>query len=365
MSNNNISYTPPGRLGDPGLNVITDPRTHPKVREALLGLGISGLPTPELPATFSIENLTPLIKETDEMTTALYESLDNELPSDASESEVEVTTQTIKGVDNNDILLYIYKPASTTGPLPAVIYYHGGGMVFIPTDTKPHRRWLRSLALQGLIAIGVDFRNAYDAATGGHNPFPAGLNDCAAAAQHIASHRGELGISKLILQGESGGGNLSLATALKAKREGWIDEIAGVYGLVPYISNGYHWPRERMLRELPSLVENDGYMVRMATSAAFAYFYGPEAMEDARAWPYHASVEEVKGLPPVVLRMDELDPLRDEGVVFARKLAEAGVRVEAKIGLGTIHGSALVLRKALPEVHEAVVGEIAAFAKGL
>lgn len=362
----NTTYTPPGRIGNPDLSVGTDPRTNPKVRQALLELGLGGNSFSEIPdkSEWTIEGLTPSLAASDQMYTGLYDSLDNVLPSDADEPAIDITTQTIKGVDNNDIKLYIYKPAAATGPLPAVIYSHGGGMVLISTDNSAHRRWLRTLAVNGVIAIAVDFRNAYTAA--GHNPFPAGLNDCAAAVKHISAHRAELGISTIVLQGESGGANLAITTALKANREGWINEIGGVYGTVPYISGAaYNWSHERKLKELPSLVENDGYLLYVKGSATSSWYYGPNDLENPHAWPYHSSIEDLKGLPPVVLDMNELDPLRDEGVVFGRKLAEAGVQVETKVTLGVIHGTALILRKAAPEFHNAAARDITAFAKSL
>lgn len=215
----------------------------------------------------------------------------------------------------------------------------------------------------GVVAIAVDFRNAYT--TSGHNPFPAGLNDCAAAVQHIAAHKAELGISKIILNGESGGGNLAITTAMKANRDGWVDQIDGVYAIVPYISGAYGWPVEKRLKELPSTVENDGYLLHMATSAGTAWYYGSDDLENPHAWPYHAGVDELKGLPPTVLEMNELDPLRDEGNIFYQKLCAAGVQTEAKVVLGVTHGAALVFRKALPEVHNASVREVVAFAKSL
>lgn len=367
-----MSATPtipqPGRLGDPNINVLTDPRINPKLRSALVALGVGTQEEPSIPKTLSIPALTPIIQAADTTFTGLYNAIENDLPSDADEPEIAISTRTIKGVDDNDIVLYIYTPvaaaAAAAGPFPAVIYYHGGGMVFIATDNRAHRRWLRSLAAQGVVAIGVDFRNAFTSASE-HNPFPAGLNDCAAAARYIHAHRAELGIGKIVLQGESGGANLSIATALKAKREGWVGEVAGVYGTVPYISNAYHWPRERMLAELPSLVENDGYMLSTEVMAGFGYYYGPDDGENPHAWPYHASVEDLVGLPPVVLDMNELDPLRDEGVAFYRQLMAAGVQAEAKVSLGITHGAALLFRKVLPEVHNAAVRDIATFAKGL
>jgi acetyl esterase/lipase len=111
------------------MNVITDPRTHPKIRQVLLGIGANAALTAELPEEWSIESLTPNMAATDAGVAGLYEMLENDLPTDADEPAVDISEQTIKGVDGNDIILYIYKPAGAQGPLPAVIYFHGGGMV--------------------------------------------------------------------------------------------------------------------------------------------------------------------------------------------------------------------------------------------
>ena len=67
---------------------------------------------------------------------------------------------------------------------------------------------------------------------------------------------------------------------MKALREGWVSQIDGVYAVVPYISGAYSWPLERQLKELPSLVENDGYMIQVKSSAVLAYYYGPDDLGD-------------------------------------------------------------------------------------
>jgi acetyl esterase/lipase len=74
-------------------------------------------------------------------------------------------------------------------------------------------------------------------------------------------------------------------------------------------------------------------------------------------------VEDLKGLPPFVLVMDELDPLRDEGVAFGRKLTQAGVSVTSAVNLGVIHATSLIFRKALPELHFGTINNIVAFAQ--
>lgn len=123
----NASYTPPGRLGDPTMTLATDPRTHPKIRQF-----VQAFPVPnatEYPKDWSIESLTPVIAASEAGVAGLYEMLENDLPTDANEPAVDIIEQTIKGVDGNDIKVYIYKPASAREPLPAVLYFHGGGMV--------------------------------------------------------------------------------------------------------------------------------------------------------------------------------------------------------------------------------------------
>lgn len=242
-------------------------------------------------------------------------------------------------------------------------------MVNIRTDSEVHMRWITDLALAGVVAIALDFRNAFmpEDKGGAHNPFPSGLNDCAAGIQYIASHKSELNISSIVLQGESGGGNLSIATSLKAKQEGWGNAINGVYALCPYISCGWHWPRERLLKELPSTIENNGYFLEIGACACLAHYYTPNESDKTNplAWPYHASIAELKGLPPHVLVMDELDPLRDEGVAFSRKLIQAGVSVSSSVSLGVPHGATLIFRQALPEVHFTAINNITAFARDL
>ncbi len=69
--------------------------------------------------------------------------------------------------------------------------------------------WRDTRAATGLVVVGVEFRSA--GGTLGPHPFPAGLNDCASAAQWVIANRESLGVSSVIMSGESGGGNLSIA----------------------------------------------------------------------------------------------------------------------------------------------------------
>jgi acetyl esterase/lipase len=143
------------------------------------------------------------------------------------------TTTTITGGDGNDVTLYISRPDDVSSPLPAIVHLHGGGMAIGSAADLPYMMMREYLAATGVVVVGVEFRNSGGKL--GPHPFPAGLNDCAAATRWVAANRDELGVSHLIVSGESGGGNLTLTVAHKAKREGWLHEIAGFYAQCPYI----------------------------------------------------------------------------------------------------------------------------------
>ncbi|CAK1361863.1 hypothetical protein CB0940_02809 [Cercospora beticola] len=357
-------YVRPGRLGDPNLKFFQEPRAHPKIVEVFRAFGIDGSQGDPY-AGVSHEELssTAQMAKSHAQSEKLYELLPNELPEDPQEIEIKQETIKFPSFDGTERQLFVYRPAEQSGKLSAVIYIHGGGMVLLNTANKMHRRWCKSLAVQGVVVIAIDFRNAWN--NGEHCPFPTGLNDCAAGVQYISEHRDELQISNIVLQGESGGANLSLATALKANREGWVSKIAGVYGSVPYVSNGYGWSHSRKAKELPSLVECDGYFLHNVQMAGMGAYYSGADAENPLAWPYYASLDDCKGLPPHILTMDELDPLRDEGMAYYRKLLAAGVEVHAQVNLGIVHASSLVFRQLLPEVHNKAIRDIVAFAKSL
>ena len=97
-------------------------------------------------------------------------------------------------------------------------------------------RWRGLLATPVCVVVGVEFRNSGGAL--GPHPFPAGVNDCAGALDWMHARREDLGLASIVVTGESGGGNLTLATTLKAKRDGSLDRIDGVYAQAPFIYGG-------------------------------------------------------------------------------------------------------------------------------
>jgi len=298
----------------------------------------------------------------------LFQVMEYDVPDHTLSRDITSHEEVVPGSDGNDIRLIIYRPSERSeSPVPAVIYFHGGGMVMLSVDNAMEIGWVEAIARTGLVAIAVNFRNAVTAT--GLNPFPAGLNDCAAAARWVCAHKDELGISKIVVHGESGGGNLALATALKANQEGWPEAVDGVVALAPYISGAYHQPDDWKLRELPSLVENNGYLQVISNEATniLRLLYDPSDTnaKNPLTWPYWATDEDLRGLPPHLIVTDELDMLRDEGNAYARKLSKAGVNVVGRVNVGTTHCAALIFRKALPGLFLHSLWELKGFADRL
>jgi len=250
-------------------------------------------------------------------------------------SNIEEISEVVKGVDGNDINIYISKPKAAAGPTPGLLYFHGGGMA-MQSATEGFYRYIRqALANRGFVVVMPDFRNA----TGklGRHAYPAGLNDCMSALAWTNVNRAKLGMTKLIIAGESGGGNLTLASAIRARQEGRLHEFDGIFAMCPYIAGPEIW---RDGKAETSLEENSGFFVDMGGFLMCARLYDPDRKhaKDPCAWPYHATVEDLKGLPPTVISSNELDPLRDEGLAIFKKLVEAGVQAESRVVKGLPHG---------------------------
>ena len=346
----------PGKLGNPDSTLATDPRADQRMIAALEPLGIAA-EAPPMPITVDtpINEMVAHFTEAEAAFEMLYGVLHAGLD---PVPNVESRTEVIKGVDGNDINLYIHRPTNVAGPLPGILHLHGGGMVMLTAANPGYTRWRDDLAALQTVVIGVEFRNG--AGSLGPHPFPAGLNDCAAALAWVHANMAELGIAGIMVSGESGGGNLTLATTLKAKQDGNLNMINGVYAQCPYISNAYADPPAW----LPSLTENDGYFLDNAMMALSVRVYDPTggANQNPLAWPLHATTDDLAGLPPHVISVNELDPLRDEGLAYYRKLVDAGVPVNARTVNGTCHAGDLILSQAMPEVYAASARDVATFA---
>jgi len=128
--------------------------------------------------------------------------------------------------------------------------------------------------------------------------------------------------------------------------------------MCPYIAG--QWPQERY----PSSTENNGLLLDLHSNRG-AMGYGIEAFNarDPLAWPAFATAEDVKGLPPTVISVNECDPLRDEGIVFYRLLLQAGVAARCRQVMGTIHGTEIFVISC-PDISRDTASDIANFCRG-
>ncbi|MGH6991822.1 MAG: alpha/beta hydrolase fold domain-containing protein, partial [Caulobacteraceae bacterium] len=251
----------------------------------------------------------------------------------APSAGLSISTESFRSApDGNEIKVLFIRPEGAAVK-PGVVYLHGGGMASMSAFDGMYRAWARLIAGQGVAVAMVDFRNCLTASSAPQvAPFPAGLNDCISGIKWVCAEAGRLGIDakRIIVAGESGGGNLTLASALKLKREGELSLVSGLYALCPYIAGV--WPQDRY----PSSEENNGILLDLHNNRG-AMGYGIEALErkDPLAWPAFATRDDVAGFPRTMISVNECDPLRDEGIEFYRLLLEAGVPARCRQAMGT------------------------------
>jgi len=353
------AVTLPGRLGQADMVLNDDPRSDPRLVAVLAELGLGGASVPS-PVDVQSEPsaIFEFLSAAEEGFTALAAALVAGAP---PIDNVRRHTEVVKGVDGNDISLYIHTPTDIDGPVPGLIHLHGGAMAILEASGIGFTRWRDELASSGLVVIGVEFRNS--AGNLGPFPFPAGLNDCFRSLEWAHENRAALGVSKLVMLGESGGANLALATALKAKQERFLDAIDGVYAQCPYIS-GRYLDKDPAL---PSLYENDEYWLSCERLGLMAHMYSPTGADDTNplAWPSYATADDMQGLAPHVISVNQLDPLRDEGLAYFTALLHAGVDATSRTLNGVCHVSESLFRNALPDLYLGTVRDINGFANSL
>ncbi len=293
-----------------------------------------------------------------EQAKAMLELLDDEsiAPSDGL---VTSTVEFTSSPDGNTVKIQLIRPQSES-PLPCVYYIHGGGMQAMSCFDGMYRAWGRIIAQQGVAVAMVDFRNCVMPSSAPEvEPYPAGLNDCVSGVKWVAAQADELGIdaAHIVVAGESGGGNLTLATGLKLKADGALGIIRGLYAMCPYIAGS--WPQDRF----PSSTENNEIFIDLHNNRG-AMAYGIEAFEarDPLAWPSFSTEEDVAGLVPTVISVNECDPLRDEGIEFYRLLLRAGVPARCRQVMGTIHGTE-VMAIACPDISRETAASLAQFCR--
>ncbi len=338
-------------------DLTDDPRLDPRVKWALRNVPVTSLgDIDSRERLIEISNSPRAIALRDKVE-ALYDTLDNEDVASTEGLTISVHEFT-STPDSNSVKVRFVRPEGDD-EVPCVFYIHGGGMQNGTAFGAMYRVWARVLAAEGVAVAMVDFRNCLTPSSAPEiEPFPAGLNDCVSGLKWLVSQADELGIDsrRIVVAGESGGGNLTLATGMQLLRDGDIGLISGLYALCPYIAG--RWPQERF----PSSIENEGILLNLHHNRG-AVAYGIEQIEaeNPLAWPSFATVADVAGLPRTFISVNEADPLRDEGVEFYRLLLEADVAAQCRMVMGTSHGMD-VFTAVLPDISRETAASIARFA---
>ncbi|MFL6089845.1 MAG: alpha/beta hydrolase [Aeromicrobium sp.] len=218
----------------------------------------------------------------------------------------------------------LYTPAARLGAQasPTMLYFHGGFHTYGGLDG--HDVALRAFAENaGIQVLSLDYRLAPE------HPFPAGLDDCVAALRWLAANPEQVGAdpARLAVGGDSAGGNLAAATVQLT-----ADEIDLAFQLLVYPIADFTQISDSR-RSLGT-----GFFLMQSAMEQATHRYLPDARDwkDPRATILNAKIS--GRTPPTLVVTAGFDPLRDEGIAYGEKLAEAGVKVEQREYSDMIHG---------------------------
>jgi acetyl esterase len=224
------------------------------------------------------------------------------------------------------IKVRIYTPQASQeqASLPVLVWYHGGG--FVIGDLDSHDSACRALANQTeCLVVAVDYRLAPE------HKFPGAVEDCEAALHWVAAHATELGgdPGRIAVGGDSAGGNLAAVVALLAREKGG-PKLCFQLLIYPCVAPEPETPSHHQFAE--------GYLLTRKTITWFFKQYLRSSKDTLD--PRYAPLEEkdLSSLPPSLVIVAGFDPLRDEGVDYAKALIDAGNKVTLSNYEGMIHG---------------------------
>jgi acetyl esterase len=214
-----------------------------------------------------------------------------------------------------DVRVRVVRPPEAAGKLPAILYIHGGGWVLGNADT--HDRLVRELAVgTGAAIVFVEYERSPEA------HYPVAIEQGYATAQWIVREgaANQLDPERIAVAGDSVGGGMTAALAMMAKER----------GDVRFLHQSMYYPVTDAAMDTGSYDQfAEGYFLTAKGMAWFWDAYAPdvEVRSEPFASPLRASDEQLAGLPPAFLLVDEADVLRDEGEAYAGRLRKAGVEV--------------------------------------
>jgi len=245
-------------------------------------------------------------------------------------SGLDIDDRTIPGPpDAPDVTVRVYRPHGIAPPVPAVLKIHGGGFTTGSIETE-HGMDVELCRELGIVVVSVEYRLAPE------HPFPAGLDDCYAALVWLHGTAERLGVdpARIALKGGSAGGGLAAAVALLARDRGG-PPICFQYLSAPELDDRLETESMRQFVDTP--VWN-----RPSAERSWAWYLGDVLRDEVSEYAAPARATSLAGLPPAYISTMQYDPMRDEGILYAVRLLQAGVSVELHSWPGTFHGSQVV-----------------------
>jgi len=219
----------------------------------------------------------------------------------------------------------IYRPAAAAVIAPCILYFHGGGFMKGDLDSSDTVAW--GLAEEtGAVVVSVDYRLAPE------NKYPAAFDDCYSVLAHVAGNPAAYGVdpARVAVCGDSAGGNLAAAVSLAARdRRG--PAITGQCLIYPCLTDVLEDGSYRVHSMTPGLTTG-------SMKSYWAWYLGEDAMpsDDPYAVPLKAT--SLSGLPRTCVHVAEIDPLYDDGRIYADRLKAAGVPTAYRCARGMLHG---------------------------
>ena len=283
-----------------------------------LAAGLGMLPTLDLDDLVTMREMTLKLEAT------MADLIDR---TGVSSREVHVPTT---HAGEHDLVLRVHTPEDQTEPLPLVYDMHGGGFC-IGSPSFSDARAVQMVREVPAVVVSVDYRLAPE------HPYPVPLEDCYHGLVWAGEHADELGIdaSRIAVYGHSAGGNLAAALCLLTRDRGG-PHIDFQYLGVPTVD-------DRGATASRTAYEDTAVLDRQNTALAWQNYLGEvHGRDDVPGYAAPIRAESLAGLPPAYVSVMQFDPVRDEGIAYATKLAQAGVPTELHLFPATFHGSSMI-----------------------
>jgi acetyl esterase/lipase len=230
----------------------------------------------------------------------------------------------------------VYAPASLDATVAGILYIHGGGFTVGSIDME-HFNAVRLANELGVVVVSVEYRLAPE------DPFPAALDDCYAALEWVHKEAAQLRVdpARVAICGSSAGGGLAAALALLARDRGGPPICFQFLG-IPELDDRLETPSMQAFVDTPM-------WSRPSADASWRAYLGDLHGADVPPYAAPARATDLAGLPPAYVSTMEYDPLRDEGILYALRMLQAGVNVEIHSFPGTFHGSTAITTAAVTQ----------------